>query len=533
MKRLISYIITILGFVSFVCCQPEELRRPSTDGDATLSISISTNAQAGTKAETAADGDLINDIHIWLANRSDGSIVRYGTATGTNPAVTIDSGSKTATATFSNIERGDYYLYIVANLPSSLNALVSATNVSAIDAAVLPSINASNKPPYGGSGEDAGMPLSVRQEISITAGTNSVSAELLRVCGRIRITVKNNTKDKDIFLQSLSFEDKNPSTGFLIHRTDHAVPGSATLNNPFARFESATTSTDKISPGGEKTYVDQYLYESGTSTLGESFKFNIKGSVFPKGTEQATLDEKHTISYNVAGSPTSDIGNTKWYLIKNANVNRFIYNNSGSLDLTEAIPNLDEFYSETVSDPYLWKFKDSGSTAEGHIQNYGTNGEDGKYLRIPTSTNPGSPYLDASDQDITALYSNDNNGGFQIYIQRFTFPYFYYHQIYNDDGNLATYRNRNIQTGNSFLWQLYEVTRVENLSYSFAGSDLDFSKEAIINYLNNLGQPVPLTHICRNEDVNIRINIYYSPETASFYFTVAPWDTDENETTFD
>ena len=50
------------------------------------------------------DGDLIKDIHLWLAMKPSGTIVRYGTNTGASPAATIDADFETAEARFSNIE---------------------------------------------------------------------------------------------------------------------------------------------------------------------------------------------------------------------------------------------------------------------------------------------------------------------------------------------------------------------------------------------------------------------------------------------
>ena len=80
---------------------------------------------------------------------------------------------------------------------------------------------------------------------------------------------------------------------------------------------------------------------------------------------------------------------------------------------------------------------------------------------------------------------------------------------------------------------MYPVTGTE-VSAVFKSSLKDFSKSLPnINYLNDFGVAVPLTQICRNEDVNIVINVFYNPEYALVYFDVEAWTGVDNETTFD
>ena len=78
------------------------------------------------------------------------------------------------------------------------------------------------------------------------------------------------------------------------------------------------------------------------------------------------------------------------------------------------------------------------------------------------------------------------------------------------------------------------VVETEVPVFDFAGASKSFSKYLPnINYIDDYGVTVPLAQICRNEDVNIVINVFYNPEYALVYFEVEAWTEVENGTTFD
>jgi hypothetical protein len=201
-------------------------------GESTVTITLNTSPAT----KTAKDGDVMNTLHIWIAN-GEGKIVYKGYYDGTAVSgekftFAMAGDKKTATATFENVERGDYMMYVVANLPASLSGLAAKTSADAeLTDAVLPSLNATNRPPFD---DDYGMPLSMRQMIHVGPGVNTIETQLVRVCGRIRVTVRNMTTDKNIFLQSFKLTDKNPSTGYLFHKDDHGIPAGTT----FGKFDS-------------------------------------------------------------------------------------------------------------------------------------------------------------------------------------------------------------------------------------------------------------------------------------------------------
>ena len=78
------------------------------------------------------------------------------------------------------------------------------------------------------------------------------------------------------------------------------------------------------------------------------------------------------------------------------------------------------------------------------------------------------------------------------------------------------------------------VTKTQKGVLTFTGAEKDFHKNvSSIDYIDDFGISVPLTDICRNEDVNVIINVFYNPEYASVYFEVSGWTEISNETTFD
>ena len=253
-------LFIILAVASVLCaCEPESARRLSGTGN----IAIELGQSVLTRAEGAVDGSKMNNLHIWLVG-SDGSIKDYidGTVAYVDDNTrycTIDAGGATAKALFTNVEKGNYTLYFVANLPSD-SPLVSYKKGGTIDAGFKDRLLANvvdNQPPYD---ETSGMPLSLVKSISVGAGTNSLTGELVRTCARIRLTVRNNTVSNTLILRKIALSaNGNPSTGYLFPREDFSIPVTAPMG-PFNSLELTTEgeTTDIVIPHGEThTYIDQ------------------------------------------------------------------------------------------------------------------------------------------------------------------------------------------------------------------------------------------------------------------------------------
>lgn len=512
MKHIRTIFPLILALLLGGCVDELSFKGPQHGEESGDSVCISLKAaiDVSTKATGSGKGDAMNNVHIWIAD-SEGKISYNGSYSANyndrDKSFVFADGNKTATAEFINVERGDYKLYVVANLPASLSELTSKTSVDdEFLNAVLPGLDG-NKPPF----TDAdGMPMSLVKDISVGPGVTEVEAELVRVCGRVRVTIRNMTTDKNIFLQSLKLTDKNPSTGYLFHKEDHGTPADITFGE-FSSFELTGTETDDfVAPGDEKTYIDQFLYETGLTGMG-TLGFKIVGGIYNEGTTNVEIVETTTSTKYTEGlAITSGYNTSTEYMIVNAAANYYLYNDAGSPKL-KILTDGDKsamINSGTEISNYLWKFTSSGTSTV--IQNV----NNGYYLYIE-----GNNKVSLTNDSHTVTIID----GFKFYSGE------YYMQSDNDV--LTAKKNQDTPYQS---WKLIPVDKESTLEKNLKDPLKDFNKSnSSITYIDQYGLPVTLEHICRNDDVNIVINIFYSPESGVLYFEVEDWSDVKNDTTFD
>lgn len=552
MKRFLS--ILALGLVFLPSCLSElQGDRDEVSGPSNIVLKISTKAQ--TKGG-ASDGDVMSNLHIWLVYNN--SVERY--LSQDDAACTI-SGS-TATATFNNVPRGACTIYLVANLPEGTSlpetyAVGKSINEDFLKY-VLPEVE-NYTPPFGDS--KPGMPLSTSVSLSVGAGTNRVSAELVRTCAKLSITVRNNTTNNTIILKDLIFTNKNPNVGYLFEQSDYSIPGTASFG-PFMSIthSSGETVSDFIPQGGKRTYIQQYMYETATNGAAD-LGFEIVGGLFPKGTESAQLKEVSTIIpahyERVGDDPVSSIdklGPNEYYLIKNSKSNYCLYYDSGDKDQPLKAKEIDlESLSEMNDNdlkPCIWNISTDGtsifeivdasnsiniSTTDGTISL--TNG--GKVKSAGYSTDKGFRFYNGSVSGSRRNYTV-NTSTLQV----------------TKSGEVKTHASKQsvssfntpelsgyVADVDSCYFQLYKVTFVKEYTSSsgvkLVGpdgtlADVYFDKTiSSLNYINKYGIPVPLKQIRRNQDVKIVVNIHYNPNSGVLYFETTDWVKDNNETTFD
>ena len=524
-----SLIYTILAAFALLSCGREPLPDSPGEGTGELLIRIAAPMSSGTKAGTAADGDVMNNLHIWLVDPTE-KVVRYASWSGTNGDIVMDSGNSTATAKFTNIARNSYTVYLIANKPSALTAPDVGESIGESFKKYVLSGFSANAPDFGTDG----MPLSLVESISISAGPNSLSAELIRACGRIRVSVRNNTRDKNIFLQSVVLGEKNPNKGYLFPQDNHSVPSGITYG-PFKGSFSYTTAgktiSEYVAPGKVETIIDQYIYESGVDAVAD-MGMQFAGGVFENTKMSVVLGNvvsedvysagTEFSEYNDTNAPKDSEGNTKPMIIRNKSANYFI-KASGSSVVGYNRSNVNELLAGSDAKDYLWQINESSGNK--YIRNLGTD----KYLTVGRGGTNVTVESYMNNLNITA---NSNSGSLAT-----LFWYAGYNMCTNGnvDGNsiVAEYC-RDAPTENRFFWYMTPVT-ITTISYQpFVDALKSFYKNLPnINYLNDFGVAVPLTQICRNEDVNIVINVFYNPEYALVYFDVEAWTGVYNETTFD
>ncbi len=525
----LKYIyMMMLAVASFVSCRNIDFPQEGEDGTGTLELRIGSRTKAG----TADDGDIISNLHLWLMD-TDSMVVKYVSAEGTEGVsasgeLKIDSES-TAVAKFTNIDRGDYTMFVVANLPDETD-MTSYSPGNRIDKNfvnfVLSIPDGGSKPSFSD-----GMPLSVVQDLSIKVGKNQVEAQLLRVCGRIRVTVRNNTVDKRIFMQKVKLGDKNPSKGYLFHKEDHSVP-KGTVYGEFDKVDASDAVSVHIDPGESFTYLDQYIFETGIDAEAD-LTLDFNGALFGTGVERATVGAVEHDIYK-AGTElreyTEDIKD-KQVIIKNSAYNFFLFADGIRLrekfyaDVNELLTNVD------IMPYYLWSFtSDTWMTPGGKggknaiINNIGTE----KYLKINTT----DVSLSETSQTLivgTQLYGMlMRSGSYNLYSP-------------NADSQMISAKDvSGISDDSKLYWYFTPVTKTSAtdmlLTNADGGGKADkyFNKQISgITYIDEYGIAQPLKSICRNQDLNIVVNVHYNPESTGLYFTVAAWEPIENETTFD
>ena len=510
-------LFIILAVASVLCaCEPESARRLSGTGN----IAIELGQSVLTRAEGAVDGSKMNNLHIWLVG-SDGSIKDYidGTVAYVDDNTrycTIDAGGATAKALFTNVEKGNYTLYFVANLPSGF-PLDSYQKGGTIDDSFKDRLLANvenNQPPYN---ETSGMPLSLVKSISVGAGTNSLTGELVRTCARIRLTVRNNTVSNTLILRKIALSAKgNPSTGYLFPREDFSIPGTASTSmGPFNSLELTTEgeTTDIVIPHGEThTYINQYMYETGPNGS-ERLGFNIAGGLFADGVTSGVMGQVDGISTGSEVTTTMSINSSAQYLIKSATSDIYLYDNKGTLSASPVI-NVNDLLNQSNLKDYLWTVSVSGTKAI--IKNVATN----KCITIDNKDNKGAVSL----KETGTVTITD---GFSFYIiQGKTYYY-----LKASDGSSVSSSN----TQSKFY--LVPVTQSSelNLKDNNGNAAEKYFDQTIssLNYIGKYGTPVPLKHIYRNQDVQIVVNVHYNPSSGVLYFETTDWEKDDNNTTFD
>ena len=525
MRDLAKYGIWFIVLLLALACNRESRPGIIPDGAGSLILNIGSSTKAG----TATDGDKMNNLHVWITDKSD-VVLRYAAWTGSDTElVAMDASHAAATVSISNINRGEYNIYIIANAPSSFTfPAVNETIGDSFKKFVLNLPEGKKEPAFG----EGGMPLTLISSVSISPGKNVLNAELVRVCGRIRVSVRNHTTSKNIFLQSVKLGARNPDRGYLFHQNGHAVPDGTTYRD-FVSIDNrdGKTVTSYIKPGTMETVIDQYIFQTGLDAVA-NMSLSFSGGIFAENIVSAVVEAAKMDIYSpgeeFAGFYRNNIERVNTYfIIRNSGANYFLRSNGSGMK---------QYYHNTVEEllatneveRYFWTF--DVASYIGVSSGYGRsdvnsikNVFEGKYINIstteydPVTLSSTVQSLIVGTQDLGMLI---RNGDYKIYCS------------YTTGDDVKSKLNKADQ--NLVYWKMIPVTKREEDVLTFTGAEKDFHKTvSSIDYIDDFGVSVPLTDICRNEDVNIIINVFYNPEYASVYFEVSGWTEISNETTFD
>jgi hypothetical protein len=501
-------------------------------GDATVTLHI--NSAPDTKAEDgstkyAKDGDKMNNLRVWMVDGSN-KVSAYASSANTGE-VTFSTDATTATVTFSDVTRGNYTIYLLANDTASLTSYVAGSTIDdSFTKATLSLPNSSlTYPKYD---ETAGMPLSLKKSISVGPGVNHISAEIVRVCGQINVTINNRTTANKIYITGVSLSQRSPSGGYVFQQDDHSSPTGTTLGN----LASNTTLTC-IKPGESSKMLSCYLFENCTGT--DALELTVTGGLFDSSVTSVEYTTKS--GYEATGSTTNtEINTSKYYFIASAAAPRHFLKAAADGNLTqEEVGSDSELFVKKDVTNYLWQFS---STSSPVIKNVKT--EKCIYITVSVSRSwswSGYTYsasssfsFDTSEQSLLTSTSTGrqfyNSGSYN------SSSYYdsYYSYLYYNSGSIGiseptTSTSTDISTG----WYLREATEFKDRSTLTPFPKKEINNTSPLSYTDSYGEVQPLTKVCRNDKVEIIVNLFYNPLTSSFDFQVEPWRTKTNETTFD
>ena len=488
LRKLFNYILlgTIICF--FGCSRHERL--DEAIGDATLVIHIDQDKSTGTKSVlNETDDRTINTLSVWLVDMSD-NIQR---TSFTSPE------SATATVEFTNVKRGEHKLYIVANY-TGLNSITSGKIDDSFKNTVLSVIASGNSPVFTSS---QGIPSSIVQDVAISAGINDIQAHLIRAVARLSITFRNLVPDKDLFIGNIMLSKRNQSKGYLFPKDDHSTPsGSENLNFP----DLGSTEIKKIPANGNVVVYDTYLYET-TPELSDFF-VQFSGGMYAAGS--ATPDYTNSslsLSAHTVGTKTNSYDNSSTYLIQSYySPTKFLgVNSAGDALEIKTYDNDEQIKSDSDIVRYLWTID-----AQGRVKNIQSN----KYLVLSSN----SVSLGNSNTN-----TNISTEGDCIYFYYRKSSNNYYFKIKSDVSGVEINNTNN----NQKLWYLREVTKgsssVNYKKFTTPQVELSYSNLYPVNYIDKYGLPQPLQHICRNEHIDLTVNVSHNTATGTFDFKVAGW----------
>ncbi len=481
------------------------VKQPSAQGDDDSQkgdVVIKISSAPGTRS--AKDGDEMVNLRVWMVDGS-GTVRQYASLTPNAPEATV---------TFSDVTRGDYTLYFLANS----TALSGYAQGSTIDSGFLQATltKTGTSPEYADS---EGMPLSLKKECSIGPGVNRISAEIVRVCALVNITVKNRSADKALYITSVGLSDRNPSSGYIFAQDDHSSPSGTT----YGAFPS-TSSMTGIAPSDESKVLSFYLFESCNAA--DAISLSLNGALYDKDITVSTVDKT---GYHATGDATNTTINTSslYFLASASSPRQFLYADGSSPALKDVGSDEELFVKSDVTS-YLWQFgSEAGSSST--VKNVGT----GNYLNISISRS-GSNYSSSySLSNSSTSLSTSTSTGRQFYATYSRGGSTRYSYLYNNSGVIgvtspSTYTSSATYTG----WYLREATQ-----YTYQALSPDPEKAINVTtpltYTDSYGIAQPLTSICRNDRLEVVVNVFYNPVTGTFDFQVESWRTKDNRTTFD
>lgn len=509
-RNIIIYISGLLLLLSAGSCVSGLFPKGSEEGDGTGNIVINISNHIETKAPLAApEDDKINHLVVWLAK--DGTVIRKEVLT---------PGAQSTTVVFPGIQRGPYDIYIVANRSDLADSYDSgASGIAALTNQTLDVISDRSAPSYVVA---AGVPAALKTSVDVAPGDNIVSAELIRAVGRLTIEFRNLIEEAaadwnyDMYIGDIFLSKRNQKNGYLF-------PGDVEISRPgdFVNLDfTPLGSLAKIPYNTKAVVFDQYLYETSVSAdpLMMAFAAGIYKSNTPEGNIKYEETTVPVTTYTFGTQTTSISTGSQQYLIR-SETNEKLYlgvNDEGNGLVAEEFDGDGNIKADPNIENFLWTFEEGYKIRSVAFP--------AKYVTLRSD---GAGLGDSG----TDLGENTDSGA--LYFSITTTSGWWTRTYY-----LAVNSNNSITHSTSmYRWMVrtFKSEVINKPTKTFVGADEKTNPDHFyaIQYINKYGEPVPLTHINRNEHVTLTVNVYYHTENGSFEFRLLDWENKDNSTTFD
>lgn len=521
-QPILKYIFSLIlgGLMTISCNEDAEVSgkddASGTSLTMTFLVSGSENASRGledlddngtvTDAEKQVDGSRMFSLAVFVVNEEN-EIVASKT-TQNEGEITFAQDNKQATVTFQDLNYGEtYQLLAIANFGEGAYFQIPE-NVDAddlLDGVVITSSTGNlcaKGTPY---------PLTMKKEVVLQPGENTISGELVRTFARIRITVRNQSSTNDLQIKSLSF----PSN-FTYGTANLFGTGGSGLAQPVVSHTGAVraftgTDADPVVIGknvdgvNSSTIFDAYLLES----TGGDYAYTLKVSY---GSQDGYIvDEDNVIDQR---SELASKYNNRQFLIQvNGGSNYLYVNNNGDISVSnEALENILKFPEEQLR-PYLWTLEvNNTNNFRYYVKSVSAN----KYIN--------------SNSNSVSLVNRENNDYFTFDSNSIMRMKMYYTSGYSW-WPTSYYLNLN---GTSI-----EASSSSASSFIFHpvvsdSQSLEHTEEIPISVVDDItGITNPITAINRNDLINILVNVSYSEVLGGFDFKVTDWTPGGGDVTFD
>lgn len=465
-----------------------------------------------TEAEKNMDGSRMFSLAVFIVDSQNKIVAKKTTLT--DGEVSFTQNNTQATVAFTNLNYGEnYQLLAIANFGEGAHYQI-ANNVDAttlLNGTVSTSSSGyicPNGTPY---------PLTLKKEIVLQPGVNTISGELVRTFARIRITVRNQSSTNDLQIKSLSFPEQ-----FTFHSANLFGTGGNGLSQPVVFHTGAVnafTGTSDVpyviaKNEGEvesATIFDAYLLESN----GGDYTYTLNVSYGDQDGYQIdntkVIDQRGDLSSNYSGNQ---------FLIQvyDRNNSYYLYANSDeSLEVKTISQDNILALSENELKPYLWTLEQNNSyDYRYYVKSVSTN----KYIN---SNSNSVSLVNKDDYDYFTFSNNGSNGMYmQMYYTTGNYYWKTYYYLYKKGNSISVTSTNNSRS--SFIF--HPVVS--------ASQSLEHTEEIPITVVDaTTGMANSITAINRNDLINILVNVSYSEELGEFNFKVTNWDTGGGDVTFD